>query len=741
MLKNITLNRKDLYIIIFFLGFSSAIYQVLLIREILSIFRGNEFIIGILFSAWFLGIFLGARFSSNAEKKVLEKRVTISFILLPIIFVLLLLIVYFLPVIILRTVGTFYSITTELLFSIILNIPISFIFGFSFPPIVAIAAEEDRESSGGNIYFIESVGSFGGGIIFSLLIIDFLNPLAITSVLFIISNLFLIKRLNNKAYLIIMIIPIFFLLLSEKIEKKIFQYVWNNTHSGELIHYKRTRYQTIFIESNKEMFSTYGNGIYFHSLPDQYQTREIFHLIQSLRNKKSDKIMIAGSGSGSLIHNLLKTDISQLFYLEIDPYLWEMELKYIDRLYKREGVEHKLKVINRDIRHYLSTSKDKFDMIICLSPPPENAMLNRFYTTDFYSICREHLEHNGIFITAIHGFSNYMVFELKRYIASIYKSFIRQFPFHLHTSGEKIYLIGGITKNIIPKNYNDLIERYKKIYSIQDNKEIEPELLSNFNPEELMMLFEKTQLQYFQNQIGNTIDKVDENLDFKPRAYWDRTILSAMQEKSEIYNLLIKHYFLLALTIIFMILSFVDIRRRLGNRYLYRGIIIFSTGFMSISTVILMIILYQNFYGVIYYRISLINALFMLGLAAGSYLVNRVIRRVSIYSIFLMLIIIFCSIFLFIEIRIEPLFWVILFLFSLLCGTVFPILFISLSKDNFFNAASLLDSMDHFGAIAGSLLTAIFIIPLIGIIGAIFMNISLLILTITIYHYTTPRKC
>jgi len=57
-----------------FLGFTSAITQILLIRELLTIFRGNEFIIGIIFSSWFTGIFMGARFNKSGKPEKNKKK-------------------------------------------------------------------------------------------------------------------------------------------------------------------------------------------------------------------------------------------------------------------------------------------------------------------------------------------------------------------------------------------------------------------------------------------------------------------------------------------------------------------------------------------------------------------------------------------------------------------------------------------------------------------------------------------
>ena len=61
--------------------------------------------------------------------------------------------------------------------------------------------------------------------------------------------------------------------------------------------------------------------------------------------------------------------------------------------------------------------------------------------------------------------------------------------------------------------------------------------------------------------------------------------------------------------------------------------------------------------------------------------------------------------------RVRLLFWALLVVFSFLCGAVFPALFASAGPDAPLESASVLDAMDHFGAIAGSLLTVMMFLP------------------------------
>lgn len=717
------LKRTDLLLITFYMGFSSAIAQVLLIRELLTIFRGNEFIIGIIFAAWFLGIFIGARFNPLAAERALEKRVRICLICFPLIVVTSIYLAHSVSLLIPRTVGTFYSFGTELLLSLFFTIPVSFLVGFFFPPAVTLTSEEDGNRSGGNIYFIESFGSFSGGVIFSFILVDYLNPLEIILILLFLALLILVKSIQKRIFAITLLLPVILFSYSQDIEKQLFKLVWDRSHTGKLITYQRTRYQTVFVESTDELINVYGDGIFFYSLPDRYESRAVFHLIESLRVKKHRRVLVLGTGPGSIPYNLQKTDM-EIYYFETDPDLWRIVNPHRKSIYRITEESPKLRVVMQDLRLFLRESSEKFDIIICFPPQPENIMLNRFYTREFYSLCKRHLRSNGIFISSIHGFSNYMSEDLKRFIASIYQGFTREFPYILKTSGETIFLIGAADKGTLPEAFEQLIERYRKRYPALQKLGLEREIIENFSPDELRTLFEKTQLDYFDRIINPLLSETDENLDLKPRGYWNHIILAALQEKSILYNLLKGFVFFPLLSVLLSGIAFIDIRRRHGRDQFINGMIIYAIGFISISTMILMIILYQNFNGIVYYRISLINALFMLGLTAGSYTYNRK-RNISLTSIFLLLALTLGGIYLYTWIRMELLFWMAIVIFSFLCGTVFPTLFTSVEGDRFHSTASVLDAMDHLGSIIGSLITVLLLLPLIGIHGTIILNAAL----------------
>jgi len=716
----VTAAGRRVMAVAFYMGLAAAVTQVILIRELLAFCRGNELIIGVILSSWFLGIYLGARFNPAGEIRALERRVTLSLVILPLAMAVSVYGAHAVQVLLPRTVGTFYSFTAEMALALAFTAPVSFFIGFFFPPLVSLASAELKERAGGAVFFAESLGSFGGGMLFSFLLVTIANPLAIAAGLLAVSLGF-ISRLVGKKLLPLAALPLVLVVLSGTIEKEVFTAVWNRTHTGKLVRYQRTKYQTVAVESTGDTVSVYGDGILMYTLPDRYEARGVFHFINALLEGRRS-VLLMGSGPGSLLHNLLKTDISRLSYFEHDPALWDAVYPFRKRMY-RDDAPAKLRVVPQDLRHYLTDSAGRFDMIISLPPAPENIMLNRFYTRDFYALCKKRLAPGGIFVTSLHGFSDYLSADRKNYIASMYRAFAAEFPRHLRSSGETIYLAGAAEEGVLPESGEALIKRYEKQMPLPGGR-FEGEMTDNFSPSEMRDYFERTQLDYFGRVMGPLAKTIDENRDLLPGAYWKNIVLSAFREGSALHGLVRGFPYLAIIVAVLACVALWDIGRRHGRRRLAAGFVIFSTGLISISVMLVMIVLYQNAHGIVYYRISLINALFMLGLTLGSFAATRR-DRLRLAAVLACLPVAAGAILASTWAGADSLFWVLLVAFSFLCGAVFPALYAAAGAEAPLETASVLDAMDHLGAIAGALLTVMVFLPILGIRGTVLLNMGI----------------
>src|SRR3990172_10694940 len=183
-------NKTD-YALVFLciaaIGCYATIAQVMLIREFLNIFYGNELCLGIVFGAWFLGIATGAFAGAKIEHTFKHAFTVFVFTLMVMCFVLPVQIVSVRSVRGLLSVGIgeYISILPLILTSIGLILPFSFIIGFLFPfsSKVISGATRDAAVDIGVVYIIESMGSLFGGLVFSFFLISRFHPFKIITLL------------------------------------------------------------------------------------------------------------------------------------------------------------------------------------------------------------------------------------------------------------------------------------------------------------------------------------------------------------------------------------------------------------------------------------------------------------------------------------------------------------------------------------------------------------------------------
>ena len=186
------------------LGGNSLIVQVVLFRELLVTFSGNELSWGIFFATWLFSVSLGSYIYTTLRLQLKGKSIFTLFI-----FQALLLITEIIIVRIIKTKLGFQpneTLPIEQIFfitSILIFFP-SFIFGTLFTAVVDFTSQilkEDKIYIAGIVYSFEAFGSFVAGILFSFYLVTHFTSIEISAAL-LVFNLILGYILINNDYLL-----------------------------------------------------------------------------------------------------------------------------------------------------------------------------------------------------------------------------------------------------------------------------------------------------------------------------------------------------------------------------------------------------------------------------------------------------------------------------------------------------------------------------------------------------------
>ncbi|MCK4233652.1 fused MFS/spermidine synthase [candidate division WOR-3 bacterium] len=760
-------NRKfDAVIVsaIAFVGFSSIVSQVVLMRELLIVFYGNELSLGVTLAGWLFwggigSLIMGPFLIRRIGRKLLV--FTLGEILLSIFLPVSLIIVRFIPGILKVVSGEIIGIIPMILSSFCIICPVTFLGGTMFVLGCEIFKSDELEKAVpiGYVYVLEAMGATLGGFIASFLLIRFLPGLMIMLLLSFLNLLFAFL-LGWRKTRIIVYISSFFILVSfilslnmQKLRLYTLQQQWK---TYKFITSENSIYENITVVSRDDAVSFFTNGILSFTVPDT-ATSEMRAHIPLLEHPEPKSILVIGGGMSGIMREILKHPVERVDYVEIDPLLIELAKKHLGYDSIMENMVH---IINIDGRLFVKRTESVYDVAILNLPEPHTAQTNRFYTVEFFTEINRILSDEGIICFSIYSNPNYMSEEAKELYLSLKETLEKVFADVIITPGETNFFLASKVEGVLTKNWEVLLERARE-------RRIETKYVREY------YLFADFSLDRFEYTLQRLTTKkpVRINSDFRPISYYynmvfwstyfskagylTRRVLKSVTERRTWISLLVVSVVLL--------IPILLIRKKKSSY----GILIpiATTGFAEITFQVVTLISFQILYGYVFYKLSLILTSYMLGLILGGLWVTRMMRagkgtgrtylftQISIVIYPLVLPLLFL---LFARIKNDFTNYIgsnIIFPFlpvipGIIGGFQFPLankLFIKTRRTKGVSAG-VTYGFDLVGSCIGALIVSIFLIPIIGIPYTCFevsiLNfVSLILIFFLIYPFnrSTPK--
>ena len=210
------------------------------------------------------------------------------------------------------------------------------------------------------------------------------------------------------------------LLRGVKAEKSIdtqFGNITTGTYSGE---------RTVFYDHRP---------LYFPG--DVVSAEENIHYALLQRNSCERVLMISG-GLRRHLPELLKYNIRELTYLEMDPGLIEAEGAR-DTLCGSMQV----KVVRDDPVTFLRADGGSWDAVIQLIPPPSTLSVSRFYTAEYFRLVREQLTPEGIFMCTPMPWFNYSPDSFRKGFSPFFNALSAAFSHVTLIPGSLLYAVAS----------------------------------------------------------------------------------------------------------------------------------------------------------------------------------------------------------------------------------------------------------------------------------------------------------
>jgi spermidine synthase len=733
--------RMALSAIFVAIGAASMIIQAVVIREFLVVFYGNELMVGMVLAMWLFSIAVG-----TALYRVLSKRLkahdslfsllTVFFMLLP-----------FAEIALIRSArlllsvqpGTEPPFLPSSLFILVATLPFGLLIGALFPLGCQIFSRTGSAAGTvAHVYGLESLGALAGGALFSFVLVTSLTP----SVIFIATALIFVLLLiwyhaclaafKNKALL-----TLFFVICiagaltafpaAQRFDLHFRDLRWKSLVGGlPLLASCDSPYQNLAMTGQEELYSLYGNGQLALSFPDPYSNRMAAHLMVTGHQSPS-RILIIGACSGGFISECLTHHPQHIDYVLFDRAMLSIMSPYLGS-YDREGLySSKVRIITTDGRFWVRRAEAVYDLVILMVPDPSTAMLNRFYTAEFFRDLKRIMAPDGVLVFSLSSSANYIGPETSDYQASVYTTLHSVFPYIEISPGDRYVYFAGMSREAVTSDPAELSRRLMKqgVPEQQFPAALFDDLFNSERVEEARRVVERPGVAL--------------NTDMKPGTYfynlvrWDRmsgACLAPFFAAVRGVNALILAGILVALMLARLLITTIrrepeDRRIRFNLRF---AVAVF--GFSSMALEVVLLFAFQNVFGYLYQMIGVLVASFMAGMALGAMLARRAGREfrlliavqlmLAVFSLGIPLFLTFFSGTLSAKVGViagEMIFMAIMAFMGLGNGLGFPLAcrLYTEKEEEIGGDAALLNAFDHGGAACGSVLIGTFFVPLLGI--------------------------
>ncbi len=615
------------------MGMSGIASQIILLRELLVSFLGNELTLGIILANWLVLEAVGSFVIGKSVEKA--KRKLELFVLFQLFFSIALPFAIYLSRvfknILVAVPGEAVGFAPIFYSSFLILLPVAIPHGALFTygcKNYSLYFGEDA-SSIGRVYVLETTGSIAGGLVLTFFLIRHFQSFEIAFLVSLVNaliSIFLLwpghmlspahprKCLLSLSILFTLLFScILFSPLSGEIHFFSIQTQWRGLN---VLHNENSIYGNITVTKRGEQFTFFTDGIpsITAPVPDIASIEDFVHF-SMLFHENPESVLILSGGAGGMIHEILKYPVRRVDYVELDPLLLELIQKFSTPLTRSELEDNRVKIHYTDGRFFVKRTPYRYDIIFIGLDAPQQLQTNRLYSSEFFTIAKDKMNRDGIIVLTLPGSLTYISPELRDLngcildtLKSVY-GYVRTIPgdvnlYFASDSGK----LEGVTPEEIAERLGE-----RKIKT------------SLFTGAYIGYRLHERWLRWFSQAMER--NEVRINSDFHPLgvffnlSYWNALFspyLAGIFKWAEGLSLKLAASAIVILTLFLAMFIILLKTHKLSVPYA-----VFTSGFGGMIFDLAIIFTFQTLYGYLYYQLGLLVTTFMVGVAFSSFYITK----------------------------------------------------------------------------------------------------------------------
>lgn len=676
------------------LGVVSQLAQVVLLRELLMVFHGNELSIGIILAAWLTWVSIGSGFGAaiaERTERVLSVLLLNTLALLPLLVT---------TVLVIRGLrgffdilpGAYLSLPDITMSSFLVVAPACLLIGMQFVLLAKLwrrRSGSDDTSGAGKTYIGEAIGNILGGVLFTFLLVhalDAFQAVVVAGLLTAAAVLWAGRRrvapeIQAQAALRFTVLGLVLaaamaLPLLPHLDRWAYGIQWRHlAPDHELLATHQSRYGTIaiarrdgqysFFRSGHLMFSTAGPET---AVPHfEEQEAAVFAHFAMVQHAQPREVLLIGGGLRGTLAEIARHPVERIDYVELDEVLTRAARPYVAETTLAALRDHRVRLVHTDGRMHVRKAGRGYDLVVVDVPDPATAVLNRYYTREFFEQVQRRLNPGGVLVIGAVSTPGLRGLAVANRNATIHHTLSSVFAGVLPVGDRFLIFVATDSDDPISEDPAELQRRYQE-RDVQTaafshhhfHLLLEPSSLRRINwilrhhgrsadahlhPPPAAPFFAPPVAQ--QRMVEAELPPVSErrfiNTDFRPIGYFYTLMfwgdLTRTGHAESLARLLHVEFWWILPPLGAVILLAALLRwfagttrtRQVSNnrpdRHFAVLFVVFTTGLSTMTLQVALLFSFQSVYGFIYEMIGLIVAVFMAGLALGTTLTHRYVRN------------------------------------------------------------------------------------------------------------------